>query len=165
MERHAASKLSGSRTPSGIGTEIAAALARKGAHGARALRAACVRVAGSLLPSRASAVVLACRSVPRGEALAASLRAAAASCGHAEPLLEVQELDVSSLDSVRAFADAWSRGPRARPLACLVNNAGIFDMAAKKPARDGAGHEAHWATNFLVRYAAPPRLSAFSRAA
>ncbi len=41
---------------------------------------------------------------------------------------QVQELDLSSLQSVRRFAEAW-RAAR-RPLHVLVNNAGIFAMSA-----------------------------------
>lgn len=40
----------------------------------------------------------------------------------------MQELDLSSLQSVRRFAEAW-RAAR-RPLHVLVNNAGIFAMSA-----------------------------------
>jgi NAD(P)-dependent dehydrogenase (short-subunit alcohol dehydrogenase family) len=101
------------------------------------------------LTLRAPAVVLACRSASRGEALAASLRASAARSGLAAPSLEVAALDLASLDSVRAFASEWALRPDAS-LSCLVNNAGIFDMGSSRPQRDAAGHEAHWSTNFLA---------------
>jgi retinol dehydrogenase-12 len=93
--------------------------------------------------------VLACRSVSRGQQLAATLKAAAKEAGVAEPVVEVAELDLSSLASVRAFASAWAG--RKQPLDCLVNNAGIFDMGAKTPVVLGeTGHEEHWVTNFLA---------------
>jgi hypothetical protein len=95
--------------------------------------------------------VLACRSPGRGEELAASLRAEAAAAGAPPPSLEVASLDLSSLDSVRAFAAAWDKRADGRPLGALVNNAGIFDMGSSAPGRDDRGHEAHWGTNYLVR--------------
>ena len=135
------------RGRSGIGTEISAALARKGAHGA-----SCVAAGSHALRAHfASAVVLACRSPGRGEELAASLRAEAVAAGAPPPSLEVASLDLSSLDSVRAFAAAWDKRTDGRPLGALVNNAGIFDMGSSKPGRDDRGHEAHWGTNYLVR--------------
>ena len=95
-------------------------------------------------------VVLACRSVSRGEKLASTLKAAAKEAGVANPVVEVAELDLSSMASVRAFAAAWSS--RKQPLDCLVNNAGIFNMAAKTPvvADSSGGHEEHWVTNFMA---------------
>jgi short-subunit dehydrogenase len=96
--------------------------------------------------------VLACRSVQRGQTLATSLTAAAVAEGVAQPRVEVEQLDLASLDSVRAFAKAWNA--RAQPLACLVNNAGIFDMGARAPGRGDHGFEDHWLTNFVVRDAA-----------
>ena len=41
---------------------------------------------------------------------------------------QVQELDLSSLQSVRRFAEGWRAA--CRPLHALVNNAGIFAMSA-----------------------------------
>ena len=41
--------------------------------------------------------------------------------------LQVMELDLSSLASVRRFAEAWRR--RGLPLHVLINNAGIFSMS------------------------------------
>jgi len=40
--------------------------------------------------------------------------------------MQVMNLDLASLRSVRAFADSWRR--RKAPLHVLVNNAGIFSM-------------------------------------
>lgn len=94
-------------------------------------------------------MVLACRSVPRGEALAASLRAAAAAEGRPEPHLEVMELDVASLASVRSFAAAWAA--TGRPLHVLVCNAGIFSMGAPR-SQTGDGFEAHIGTNHLGHF-------------
>ena len=47
--------------------------------------------------------------------------------GSPQPFFKVMELDVSSLASVRSFAEAWLA--RKEPLHVLVNNAGILAMA------------------------------------
>ncbi|MFC7097288.1 oxidoreductase [Halobaculum marinum] len=64
-------------------------------------------------------VTLACRSVDRGTDAAAEIR-------HAEPgvdgdALDVRELDLADLSSVRAFADDWTE-----PIDVLCNNAGVM---------------------------------------
>ena len=41
-------------------------------------------------------------------------------------MLQVQLLDVASLESVRSFAKSWQQ--QNRPLHMLINNAGIFSM-------------------------------------
>ena len=108
---------------SGIGTTTAETLARLGAR-----------------------VILACRTVKRGEALVE--RWARDSEPGAPPLdCEVMHLDLDSLRSVRAFAEAFLATDR--PLHCLVNNAGVFDMSgAYRKTQDG--HEQHYGTNYLA---------------
>ena len=54
---------------------------------------------------------------------------------------DVRHLDLASLDSVRAFAEAWTG-----PLDVLVNNAGIM---AVPEGRTVDGHELQWGTNHL----------------
>ena len=77
------------------------------------------------------------------------MKAAAKEAGVAAPVVEVEELDLSSLASVRAFAASWAS--RKQPLDCLVNNAGIFDMGARTPVvLEETRHEEHWVTNFLA---------------
>lgn len=72
-------------------------------------------------------VVLACRSRAKGDALAKLIAADAAAAGRAGAApVEVADLDLDSLASVRAFVAAWERS--ARPLHILVNNAGVFHM-------------------------------------
>ena len=56
-------------------------------------------------------------------------------------LLEVRRLDVSDLNSVRAFAAAWDG-----PLDVLVNNAGVMDIPAQRTAD---GFDRQTATNYL----------------
>ena len=108
---------------SGIGTTTAETLARLGAR-----------------------VILACRTVKRGEALVE--RWTRDSEPGAPPLdCEVMHLDLDSLRSVRAFAEAFLATDR--PLHCLLNNAGVFDMSgAYRKTQDG--HEQHYGTNYLA---------------
>jgi NAD(P)-dependent dehydrogenase (short-subunit alcohol dehydrogenase family) len=79
-------------------------------------------------------VVLAVRDRGRGEQ-------AAAIPGETE----VRELDLASLDSVRAFADAWSG-----ELDVLINNAGVM---ATPERRTGDGFELQIGTNHLGHFA------------
>ncbi|GAA4689010.1 oxidoreductase [Nocardioides nanhaiensis] len=86
-------------------------------------------------------VVLAVRDTTKGEAAAARLSGS----------VEVRELDLADLASVRAFADAWDR-----PLDLLVNNAGIMMVAQGRTAdgferQIGTNHLGHFAlTNLLL---------------
>jgi NAD(P)-dependent dehydrogenase (short-subunit alcohol dehydrogenase family) len=82
---------------SGLGFETARALARRG-----------------------GSVVLACRDT--GKAGTALDRIKSESPG---AVVEARELDLASLDSVRAFAGAW---PAGRPIHALVNNAGVMAL-------------------------------------
>ena len=72
------------------------------------------------------AVILACRDKGRGESLKRSLEEQAEEHGSSKPSTEVMLLDVSSLQSVRSFAQHWNQ----RPLHGLINNAGIFDVGS-----------------------------------
>ena len=116
---------------SGIGLETARTLA---AHGA--------------------SVTLACRNVAKGEHAAELIRngrRGAGSHGSAKDALpgvdvRVAELDLSSLASVRRFADAWQG-----PLNLLVNNAGI--MAPRKWVATTDGFELQFGTNHLGHFA------------
>jgi hypothetical protein len=73
------------------------------------------------------AVVLACRSSSKGEAMVQQLTQEAAAAGRPEPKLEVNLLDLASLESVRQFVQRWQQ----RPLHVLVNNAGMFNMGGE----------------------------------
>src|SRR5208282_4532854 len=81
---------------SGIGYEAALQFARKQAH-----------------------TILACRSLEKADAAAKQI--VAANPGAA---VEVMELDLSSLASIRNFADAFHKSNRSLDL--LVNNAGVM---------------------------------------
>ena len=76
-------------------------------------------------------MVLACRDEKRGEQLRVALEANAKEHGNSKPQAEVMLLDVSSLQSVRSFVQRWNQ--QQRPLHCLINNAGIFDIGGSKP--------------------------------
>jgi NAD(P)-dependent dehydrogenase (short-subunit alcohol dehydrogenase family) len=67
--------------------------------------------------------------------------------------VEVDELDLSDLDSVRAFAEQFIASGRSVDL--LINNAGIM---ACPETRVGPGWEAQFATNHLGHYALANRL-------
>jgi NAD(P)-dependent dehydrogenase (short-subunit alcohol dehydrogenase family) len=90
-----------------------------------------------------AAVVLACRSLERGSAAVERIRAVAPDAD-----LYVEALDVSSLSSVRGFAERFVKN-RGR-LDGLVNNAGIMAI----PRRESVdGFELQMATNHLGHFA------------
>jgi NAD(P)-dependent dehydrogenase (short-subunit alcohol dehydrogenase family) len=103
---------------SGIGVETARALASAGAE-----------------------VTLAVRRPGAGQDVA---RAITAATGNLR--VQVAELDLSDMDSVKAFIDGWSR-----PLHILVNNAGV--MALPTLERNLRGWEMQFATNFVGHFA------------
>ncbi len=105
--------LTGANT--GIGKQTTLELARRGAH-----------------------VVMACRSVEKGEAARAAIEAAAGGRGR----LEVREVDLSSFASIRAFAEK-ANADLAR-IDVLVNNAGIFPQ---KLAKTAEGFESQMGVN------------------
>ncbi len=105
---------------SGLGSETALALAAKGAH-----------------------VVLACRDASRAQAALDRIRAAAPQAS-----VEVMPLDLASLASIRAFAEAFAaRQPR---LDLLCNNAGVMAIPRRNTAD---GFEMQLGTNHLGHFA------------
>ncbi len=86
-------------------------------------------------------VVVACRSVERGEAAAAEIAAAA---GGRKP--DVRALDLASLDSVRSFAAEFA----AERVDLLVNNAGVM-MTPQGTTTEG--FELQFGTNHLGHFA------------
>lgn len=111
---------------SGIGSETAAALARRGAR-----------------------VILACRHVQRGEELKARITEMNRRLGHPPPEMEVWLLDLASLQSVREFAAKWEQ--QQRDLHILINNAGIFSMGAPREETED-GFESHIGANHLGHF-------------
>ncbi|MGE0683858.1 MAG: oxidoreductase [Candidatus Binatia bacterium] len=111
---------------SGIGLETARVLARKGAH-----------------------VVLACRNKAKGEAACADVLQGAP---HAK--VEFQPLDLSSLQSVKTFAEGFTATHQQLDL--LINNAGI--MMLPSLGRTVEGFELQFGTNHLGHFALTGRL-------
>ncbi len=88
-----------------------------------------------------ASVVLACRNIQKGEEAAAEIGVAVPGAQ-----LQVAELDLSSLASVRGFASALEVGE----LALLINNAGIM-MTPQQQTADG--FELQFGTNHLGHFA------------
>jgi NAD(P)-dependent dehydrogenase (short-subunit alcohol dehydrogenase family) len=105
---------------SGIGYEAALALARKKAH-----------------------VILACRSPERAGDALASLMAAVPGAS-----AEVMQLDLASLESVRAFAESYLA--QRKSLDGLINNAGVMALPYTKTED---GFEMQFGTNHLGHFA------------
>jgi NAD(P)-dependent dehydrogenase (short-subunit alcohol dehydrogenase family) len=102
---------------SGLGLVTARELARKGAR-----------------------VVMACRNVTKAHEAAAEIRHASAGAN-----VEVAELDLSDLASVRAFTDAWTGD-----VDLLLNNAGVMAPPRQETAD---GFELQFGTNHLGHFA------------
>ena len=109
----------------GIGLETAKMLAQKGAE-----------------------VVLACRNREKGEAAAARIRAEAPGAK-----VTVDELDLSDLDSVATFADAFAASHDRLDL--LIDNAGVM---VPPLGRTKQGFELQMGTNHLGHFALTARL-------
>ncbi len=94
-------------------------------------------------------VVLACRSLERGNAAAARIKTE-------QPAAQVfvAHLDLASLDSVRGFAETVLGAGESVDL--LVNNAGIMALPQRQTSVDGL--EMQLATNYLGHFALTGRL-------
>jgi NAD(P)-dependent dehydrogenase (short-subunit alcohol dehydrogenase family) len=87
------------------------------------------------LAASGARVVLAVRSANKGQAASAAIPG----------ITEVRELDLASLDSVRAFASSWDG-----PVDLLINNAGV---GGRSLARTADGFEMTLGTNHLGHFA------------
>jgi NAD(P)-dependent dehydrogenase (short-subunit alcohol dehydrogenase family) len=87
------------------------------------------------LAAAGARVVLAVRSTSKGKAVADGLPG----------VTEVRELDLASLDSVRAFASGWDG-----PIDLLINNAGV---SAQSLTRTADGFESAFGINHLGHFA------------
>ncbi|PCN49058.1 short chain dehydrogenase [Curtobacterium sp. 'Ferrero'] len=96
------------------------------------------------LAAAGASVVLAVRTVAKGDTAAAEIRSA-----HPGADVEVRELDLADLASVHRFADGVVADDR--PLDVLVNNAGV--MAPPKRFETADGFELQFGTNFLGPFA------------
>ncbi len=122
-----------------LGGRTAIVTGASGGLGAEAARA---------LAARGASVTLTARDVPRGEKVAASIRAA-----HPGARVEVHELELSAPDSVRRFARGWLADHGA--LQMLILNAGVM---ACPLARTSEGWELQFATNHLGHFLLTQRL-------
>ena len=86
-------------------------------------------------------ITLAVRRPEAAQQVAEALRQATGN-----PAIQVRQLDVSDLGSVRRFVEDWSG-----PLDILINNAGV--MAVPELERSPQGFELQFATNFLGHFA------------
>ena len=93
------------------------------------------------LAAHGAIVVLACRNVESGREAAAGMPGTT----------RVEELDLASQASVRAFADRWQG-----PLDLLVNNAGVMTPPRYRQTEDG--FELQYGTNHLGHFALTGRL-------
>ncbi|HET6152850.1 MAG TPA: SDR family NAD(P)-dependent oxidoreductase [Marmoricola sp.] len=93
------------------------------------------------LSRHGATVVFACRDTAAGEKAAATLPGST----------RVEQLDLASQASVRAFAERWDG-----PLDLLVNNAGVMRPPAYRETEDG--HELMFGTNHLGHFALTARL-------
>jgi NAD(P)-dependent dehydrogenase (short-subunit alcohol dehydrogenase family) len=93
------------------------------------------RGAARALAGHGAHVVLAVRNLEKGHAAAAQIGGSS----------EVRELDLGSLDSVRAFAAGWER-----PVDLLINNAGVM---VPPLGRTTDGFETQFGTNHLGHFA------------
>lgn len=93
------------------------------------------------LARKGAQVVLACRDTTAGEKAAAKIPGQTS----------VEELDLASQASVRAFAERWTG-----PLDLLINNAGVMRPPAYRETEDG--HELMFGTNHYGHFALTGRL-------
>ena len=90
--------------------------------------------------ARGARVVLACRDVERAKQAADRIVSA-----NADADVEVAELDLADMTSVRAFGEQWHD-----PLDLLVNNAGVMAPPTRASTRDG--FELQFGTNHLGHF-------------
>src|SRR5918992_3419649 len=100
-------------------------------------------VAARQLARAGAQVVLACRNLAKGEAARREIEAAAPGAP-----LEMEELDLSSLESVRSFAERFRAGHDGLDL--LINNAGVM---APPRSETADGFELQFGTNHLGHFA------------
>ena len=95
------------------------------------------------LARKGAAVVLACRNLEKGEAARKEIEAHAPGAQ-----LELEELDLASLDSVREFAERFKASHEGLDL--LINNAGVMATPRRSTAD---GFELQFGTNHLGHFA------------
>jgi NAD(P)-dependent dehydrogenase (short-subunit alcohol dehydrogenase family) len=106
------------------------------------------------LAGKGARVVLACRDQTKAKAAANAIRAV-----HPNAIVDVMSLDLASLASVRAFAEAFHAQQRALDVLC--NNAGVMALPYRKTAD---GFEMQFGTNHLGHFALTAHLLDLLRA-
>ncbi|KAH8826356.1 hypothetical protein DL96DRAFT_1529754 [Flagelloscypha sp. PMI_526] len=96
------------------------------------------------LALRGAIVILACRNREKAEAAKKNI-VGSANGKVQDTQLEIMQVDISDLRSVRAFVREWG----TRPLDILMNNAGITSETYRKSPQ---GFELDYATNILSHY-------------
>jgi NAD(P)-dependent dehydrogenase (short-subunit alcohol dehydrogenase family) len=99
--------------------------------------------AARVMAARHANVILACRSLEKARAAAAAITAP-----HKDAAVEVMELDLANLASVRTFADAFRQNHRRLDVLC--NNAGVMAIPFR---RTTDGFELQFGTNHLGHFA------------
>jgi NAD(P)-dependent dehydrogenase (short-subunit alcohol dehydrogenase family) len=99
--------------------------------------------AARVMAARHAGVILACRSLEKARAAAAAITAA-----HKDAAVEVMELDLANLASVRNFAGAFRQNHRRLDVLC--NNAGVMAIPYRRTAD---GFEMQFGTNHLGHFA------------
>ncbi len=99
------------------------------------------KATAAAIADRGARVILACRNAERGQAALAELRRVRGR------KLELMMLDLADLDSVRAFAAAFSA--RYSRLDVLVNNAGVL---ARRRTETKQGFEQQFGVNYLGHF-------------
>lgn len=95
-----------------------------------------------ILGSRGAEIVMACRNADKARSAARTVP------GHDKGRIEVRQVDVSDLASVRTFVAAMN--DEGRPVDVLINNAGVLGVPH---ALSAEGVEMHFATNYLGHFA------------
>lgn len=85
-------------------------------------------------------IILACRSIERGQQAIKSIKIGAEN-------IQLCQLDLSDLNSVKSFAKQWG----SKPIDCLALNAGI-STSSKTPSRSVQGYESTIATNHIGHF-------------
>lgn len=101
------------------------------------------------LAAAGAEIVMACRSAERAEAARVEILQQVPGAS-----LEIRLLDLSSLASIRAFADELIAD--RRPVHTLINNAGVMTPPERLTTADG--FELQWGSNFLGHFALTMRL-------
>ena len=92
-------------------------------------------------------VILACRSLERGEAALQDIKVASGSDN-----VKLLQLDISKQSSIKAFAQtvlAHSDLAQLDSIDCIIHNAAHFDITQKSPELTEDGIESIWATNHI----------------